>query len=117
MPTMRAIRGSNCSSGTRPKPNVPVGPVIATVRAPSGTTAKLPVRVFDTPAEAYDSYIGRYSGELATGLMRLAGVAGGQRALDVGCGPGGLTAALAERLGAEQGAGVGPPPAVVGGCP
>jgi SAM-dependent methyltransferase len=54
--------------------------------------------MFDTPAEAYDRYIGRYSGELAAGLIEFAGVSGG-RALDVGCGPGALTAALAERLG------------------
>jgi SAM-dependent methyltransferase len=55
--------------------------------------------MFDTPAEAYDRYIGRYSGELATGLIGFAGVNPGQRALDVGCGPGALSAALAERLG------------------
>src|SRR4051812_50005391 len=109
MPTLRAVPGAKCSSGTRPKPNVPVGPVIATVRAPSGTTAKLPVGVFDTPAEAYDRYIGRYSGELATRLIALAGVAGGERALGVGCGPRGLTPPLPRRLRAAPGAGVHPP--------
>jgi len=72
--------------------------------------------VFDTPAEAYDRYIGRYSGELATRLIALAGVAGGQRALDVGCGPGGLTAALAERLGAEQVAAIDPSRPFVEAC-
>jgi hypothetical protein len=33
MPTTRATRSSCCSSGTRPKPKVPVGPVTATVRS------------------------------------------------------------------------------------
>jgi SAM-dependent methyltransferase len=54
------------------------------------------------PAEAYDAHIGRYGAALGTGLLDAAGVFGGGRALDVGCGPGALTAALAERLGAEN---------------
>jgi len=72
--------------------------------------------MFDTPAEAYDRYIGRYSGRLAAGLMQFAGVAGGQRALDVGCGPGGLTAALAERLGPGAVAAVDPSEPFVEAC-
>src|SRR4051794_4865854 len=116
MPTMRAMRASACSSGTRPKPNVPVGPVIATVSKSSGTGAKLPARMFDTPAEAYDRYIGRYSGELAAGLMQFAGVTPGQRALDVGCGPGGLTAVLAERLGPGAMAAIDPSDSFVDAC-
>ena len=59
-------------------------------------------RTFRTPAEAYDRHIGRYSGELARGLISAAGVEPGHRAVDVGCGPGGLTAELAAVLGAER---------------
>ncbi len=72
--------------------------------------------MFDTPADAYDRYIGRYSGELAAGLMGFAGVAPGQRALDVGCGPGGLTAALAERLGAGAVAAIDPSEPFAAAC-
>jgi hypothetical protein len=72
--------------------------------------------MFDTPAEAYDRYIGRYSGELAAGLIRFAGVSGGQRALDVGCGPGALTAALAECLGAGAVAAIDPSEPFVEAC-
>lgn len=54
---------------------------------------------FAVPADAYDRFIGRYSRELAPRFLDFAGVTGGP-ALDVGCGPGPLTAALAGRLGA-----------------
>src|SRR4051812_12924097 len=49
--------------------------------------------MFDTAAETYDRHIGRYSSALARELIAAAGVQGGP-ALDVGCGPGGLTAEL-----------------------
>ncbi len=55
---------------------------------------------FDAPAEAYDRFVGRYSGALARSLMAAAGVTAGQRALDVGCGPGALTTELVAVLGA-----------------
>lgn len=54
---------------------------------------------FDVPAEAYDEFIGRYSRQLSAQLADLAGVRHGQRVLDVGCGPGALTAELVTRLG------------------
>lgn len=63
---------------------------------------------FDVAAEAYDRYMGRYSRLLAPQLADLAGVHGGQRALDVGCGPGALTAELVARLGAAGVAAVDP---------
>src|ERR1035441_11135855 len=44
--------------------------------------------------------MGRYSEPLAVLFADVAGVARGQRALDVGCGPGALTADLVRRLGA-----------------
>ena len=57
---------------------------------------------FQAPAQAYDLFIGRYSRELARALIDAAGVRPGESALDVGCGPGGLTAELAAVLGAER---------------
>ena len=54
---------------------------------------------FAVSASAYDRFMGRYSGQLAPQIANLAGVAEGQRALDVGCGPGALTAELVARLG------------------
>jgi SAM-dependent methyltransferase len=63
---------------------------------------------FTVAADAYDRFMGRYSGPLASGLADLAGVVPGQRALDVGCGPGALTAELVRRLGPRSVAAVDP---------
>ena len=56
---------------------------------------------FAVAADAYDRFMGRYSTRLAPQLADFAGVHGGQRALDVGCGPGALTGELVARLGAD----------------
>ena len=58
--------------------------------------------------DAYDRYMGRYSLLLAPQLADLAGVSAGQRVLDVGCGPGALTAELVKRLGAAAVSAVDP---------
>jgi SAM-dependent methyltransferase len=63
---------------------------------------------FDVGAEAYDRFMGRYSVGLAAPLADLAGVSNGQRALDVGCGPGALTRELVSRLGPDAVAAVDP---------
>ena len=47
-------------------------------------------------------FMGRYSEPLAARFADLAGVRGGQWVLDVGCGPGALTAELVNRVGAES---------------
>lgn len=54
---------------------------------------------FLVAAAAYDRFMGRYSALLSAPLCEQAGVRDGQRALDVGCGPGALTAELVARLG------------------
>lgn len=54
---------------------------------------------FAVSADAYDRFMGRYSVPLAPLLADLAGVSSGQHVLDVGCGPGALTAELVRRLG------------------
>lgn len=59
-------------------------------------------------AEAYDRHVGRYGGQLAAGLIEVAGVRREQRALDVGCGSGALTIALGQVLAAENVAAVDP---------
>ncbi len=63
---------------------------------------------FDIPAEAYDRFMGRYSSLLSAQFADFAGVHSGQQALDVGCGPGALTAELVSRLGADSVAAVDP---------
>jgi SAM-dependent methyltransferase len=56
---------------------------------------------FDVAADAYERFMGRYSVHLAPQLADLAGIASGQRVLDVGCGPGALTTELVGRVGAK----------------
>lgn len=71
-----------------------------------------------TAPEAYDRSIGRYSRELAPRFVALTGVAALTRGpvLDVGCGPGALTAWLAERFGAQSVAAVDPSEPFVAAC-
>ncbi len=57
-------------------------------------------RSFVASGDAYDAFMGRYSRPLSGPFADAAGVAAGQVALDVGCGPGALTAVLVDRLGA-----------------
>jgi SAM-dependent methyltransferase len=71
---------------------------------------------FSVPAEAYDRWIGRYSPALARALIAAAGVRAGDRVLDVGCGPGGLTTELVGLTGAQRVAAVDPSPTFAAAC-
>lgn len=63
---------------------------------------------FNVPPDAYARFMGKYSGPLSAQFVELAQVRAGQRALDVGCGPGALTAELVDRLGAGKVAAIDP---------
>jgi ubiquinone/menaquinone biosynthesis C-methylase UbiE len=56
---------------------------------------------FDVSPDAYMRFMGQYSERLAAQFADLAGIHREQRVLDVGCGPGALTAELASRVGAD----------------
>ena len=68
---------------------------------------------FNVTADAYGKFMGRYSEPLAALFADWIGVTPGQRVLDVGCGPGALTAVLVERLGYAGVAAVDPSPPFV----
>jgi SAM-dependent methyltransferase len=68
---------------------------------------------FAVDASAYDAFMGRYSVPLAPQLADLAGVAGGDRVVDVGCGTGALTGELVARLGGASVAAADPSPPFV----
>ena len=63
---------------------------------------------FEVAAAAYDRFMGRYSTPLAPLFVDFAGIGPGHSALDVGCGPGALTADLVKRLRPESVAAVDP---------
>jgi SAM-dependent methyltransferase len=65
---------------------------------------------FNVSADAYTRFMGRYSEPLAARFADLAAVRSGQQALDVGCGPGALTAELVARLGLDAVCAVDPSP-------
>lgn len=71
---------------------------------------------FEVAGQAYDRFMGRYSRPLAADLAEWLEVSPGQRAIDVGCGPGALTSVLVDRLGASQVCAVDPSESFVGAC-
>ena len=71
------------------------------------------VSQFFTSTSAYDRFMGRFSGQLGPQFADFAGVKALGRALDVGCGPGALTAELTARLGAVNVAAIDPSEAFV----
>src|SRR5262245_5987435 len=68
---------------------------------------------FDVAGSAYDKFMGRYSRLLSPQLADFAGVASGQRVIDVGSGPGALTEVLVARLGAPSVVAADPSPPFV----
>jgi SAM-dependent methyltransferase len=68
---------------------------------------------FTEGTSAYAHHVGRYGPALSSVHVDAAGIARGDSALDVGCGPGVLLAELARRLGLERVAGVDPSPPFV----
>lgn len=68
---------------------------------------------FDVTADAYGRFMGRFSEPLAIEFAAWSGVQSGMTALDVGCGPGALTARLVEVLGADSVCAVDPSPSFV----
>lgn len=71
---------------------------------------------FTAAAEKYDRFMGRYTTSLAPAFADAAEIAPGMAVLDVGCGPGGLTAELAARVGEERVAAIDPAPQFVAAC-
>jgi SAM-dependent methyltransferase len=68
---------------------------------------------FESGANAYDRFMGRYSVTLAPLFTDFAGAVAAERVLDVGCGPGALTAELTKRLGASAVTAIDPTEAFV----
>lgn len=68
---------------------------------------------FEVDASAYGEFMGRYSEPLAAEFAAFVKADPGQRALDVGCGHGALTAVLVDRLGAQAVVAVDPSSAFV----
>ena len=73
-------------------------------------------RMFDTTDAAYDSFMGRYSSALAPVFVAHLRARAGEKALDVGCGPGALTSTLVGLLGADAVAACDPSEAFVTSC-
>lgn len=68
---------------------------------------------FDVTADAYGRFMGRYAEPLAAPFAAYAGAGAGDRVLDVGCGPGALTARLVEVTGVGRVTAIDPSPPFV----
>lgn len=73
-------------------------------------------QAFLRSGEAYDRFMGRYSRRLAPVFADSAALAAGAHVIDVGCGPGALTAELVARVGPGHVKAVDPSPPFVDAC-
>jgi SAM-dependent methyltransferase len=73
-------------------------------------------RSFGVAGAAYDSFMGRYSSQLAPQFAEAASVASGHTVIDVGCGPGALTDHLVTLLGPAAVRACDPSPTFVQAC-
>ena len=71
---------------------------------------------FRTTSAAYHAFMGRYSEPLAVRFADWIGITAGQSAVDVGCGPGAMTAVLCDRLGEAGVSACDPSPPFVEEC-
>ena len=109
--------GAGCAAGAA-EPIVRGPPVDAAARAAENRRVRPDdAASFQAPAELYDAHVGRYGPQLAAALIDAAALAPGDRVLDVGCGPGPLTRAVATRVGAENVAAVDPSEPFAAGVP
>jgi SAM-dependent methyltransferase len=109
-----ADRPKESVMGARGK-SFPASPEEA-MAADSPLSVRNPATQFAIPAEQYERFMGRYVPTLGAALVDAAGVMPGMRALDVGCGPGGLTSELCRRVGAHAVAAIDPAPQFVAAC-
>jgi SAM-dependent methyltransferase len=68
---------------------------------------------FAVSAEDYNRFMGRFSEPLAEQFSDFAGIGAGQHVLDVGCGPGALTARLVQLVGPDGVSAIDPSPSFV----
>jgi len=73
-------------------------------------------RTFQVSGETYDRFMGRYSAKLAVAFAAALGIEAGQEVLDVGCGPGALTAELVRRVGPGHVTAIDPSESFVEAC-
>lgn len=84
--------------------------------AVAAAVGEVTASAFGGSGDDYDRFMGRWSRRLAAPFAAFAGVRAGQRALDVGCGPGALTGTLVDLVGADAVAGCDPSPSFVTDC-
>lgn len=71
---------------------------------------------FAVPGATYDSFMGRYSAQLAPPFAAAAGIGHGDTVVEVGCGPGALTSHLVAVVGADAVRACDPSPTFLEAC-